>query len=57
MSSKVDHNKCIGCGDCLSVCPVAAIKLNDSEKAIISNECIDCGACVEECREQAIDVF
>ena len=36
MAVKVDKNKCTGCGACVDVCPVNAIKIEE-KKAIISN--------------------
>lgn len=51
----VDKEKCIGCGQCVDVCPVNAIKLADG-KADISDECIECGACVSTCSVGAISL-
>jgi ferredoxin len=47
--------KCIGCGQCVGVCPVEAIKLEDGI-AIISDECVECGVCVGECPSEAISI-
>ena len=56
MSIKVDSSKCTGCGICLAICPVGAIKIDETtKKAIITSDCISCGACIEECiKEHAI---
>lgn len=49
----VDQNVCIGCGACVSTCPVGAISLN--EKAEINKDiCIHCGACAGVCPVGAI---
>ena len=53
MAVTVDKSKCTGCGACIDVCPVNAIKIEDG-KAIISDECIDCGACISQCPVEAI---
>lgn len=53
MAALVDEEKCIGCGQYESVCPIGAITLEDA-KAIISDECIECGACITECPSEAI---
>ena len=53
MSINIDKNKCIGCGDCVDVCPVEALSI-ENEKAVVNDECIDCGACVNTCPEEAI---
>lgn len=44
---------CISCGSCESVCPVAAIVLEDQAK-IDEDTCIDCGACESVCPVSAI---
>ncbi len=53
----VDQNKCIGCGTCVAICPVGAIKFNDAGKAEIDTKiCIRCGACQASCPVEAIDL-
>ena len=50
---KVDKNKCIGCGACISVCP-EGFELKDG-KSIVKNtgaSCID--KAIESCPVQAI---
>ncbi|MBN2599286.1 MAG: 4Fe-4S binding protein [Candidatus Thermoplasmatota archaeon] len=55
MAVKVDKEKCTGCGACVAVCPVEAIKV--TEKAEVNEDtCIDCGACVDECPVQALSL-
>ena len=59
MPRKVDPSKCVGCGACVKVCPVTAIKLEEQEdgnkKAKINPEiCIDCAACEVECPVKVI---
>lgn len=55
MAAKIDSSKCTGCGACVEVCPVDAIKL-DNGKALVGDECVECGACVNECPNEAIEV-
>jgi len=44
---KVDNSKCIQCGGCVSVCPVAALELKNE---IVCNEkCIKCKNCINFC--------
>ncbi|MDP8257847.1 MAG: 4Fe-4S binding protein [Candidatus Aadella gelida] len=53
MAVKVNNEKCTGCGACVSVCPVDAIKIENG-KAVISEECVDCGECVTQCPVEAL---
>ena len=56
MAAIVDIEKCTGCGDCVEVCPVEVITL-ENEKAVVNGEdCIDCEACVAECPTGAISI-
>ena len=55
MAAKVNKEECIGCGQCEDVCPVGAIKLENS-KATINDDYIECGACVGECPVEAISL-
>ncbi len=53
----VDSDKCIGCGECVEVCPTEVFELED-EKAVATNadECLGCESCVEVCEQEAITV-
>ncbi len=53
----VDKNKCEGCGECVEVCPVEVLELED-EKAVVVNEeeCLGCESCIEVCEQEAITV-
>ena len=51
----VNKEKCIGCGTCVSVCPVGAISFDKDGKAVIDKtKCIHCGACEASCPVGAI---
>jgi len=54
---EVDKEKCIGCGECVDVCPVDVYEMND-EKSVPVNveECIGCESCIEVCESEAITV-
>ena len=43
--AQIDESKCIACGSCLTVCPMAAIGLEDV--AVVDQDgCVDCGVCI-----------
>lgn len=53
----VDSKKCIGCGACVSACPVNAISLDKDGKAQIDPKiCIKCGTCQAICPVNAINI-
>lgn len=53
--SLVNWDKCTGCGECVTVCPVACFKMTDGKsEPILSTNCIDCGNCKEICPSGAI---
>lgn len=46
---------CLGFGDCVSVCPVNAIKMGEKQLPEIDEEvCVGCGKCVEICPQNII---
>ena len=51
----IDTELCIGCGQCVSVCPAQAISLNSDGKAVVNTSlCRGCRACVQECPVGAV---
>ena len=44
----VDRDRCAYCGGCVSVCPVAALTLEET-RLTVGEGCIDCGNCVAAC--------
>ena len=54
MVVKVDAEECVGCENCVAVCPTEAITMVE-EKAVIDQEkCNECKACIDECPVDAI---
>ena len=55
MAVEIDENQCTGCGICIDVCPVNAIKIEE-DKAIVEDICVECTACVNQCPNEAISI-
>ena len=50
---KCDHDKCVGCKQCLKIgCP--AISIHNKKMTIDHTQCVGCGICTEMCRFGAI---
>ena len=51
---KVNKDKCLGCGACITMCPTKAIKFKDGKAEIDTDKCIKCGTCKDICPVNAI---
>lgn len=49
----VDNQRCLACGRCIQLCPVAAITLT-TIAIIDADKCTACGQCVAVCPQEAI---
>jgi iron only hydrogenase large subunit-like protein len=52
----VQHEICIGCTHCMTVCPTQAIRVRKGKAIIIAGRCVDCGECYKACPVSAIAV-
>ena len=53
----VDAEKCVGCGECVDVCPVEVYELKDEKFVPVNEEeCLGCESCIEVCEHDAITV-
>lgn len=53
---KIDAGKCVGCGKCVSVCPMKNISLQD-KTAVPGARCTMCYRCVSLCPRQAVTLL
>jgi uncharacterized protein len=47
---------CIGCGECVGICPVHAVAVRSGKAAIDKKKCIGCASCIAACPTMAMQV-
>ena len=45
----IEKDKCTGCGGCIDLCPVTAIRMADDTVKIDPGKCTYCKICVQVC--------
>lgn len=53
---KIDHQKCIACGLCKSLCPMGNISIKN-KLVVASDKCTMCYRCINRCPRQAITLL
>jgi len=58
MSIFIDRSKCVGCKNCVEVCPGNLIKICDKKAEIVRpQDCWGCTSCLKECKLDAVKFF
>ncbi|QAZ66470.1 DUF362 domain-containing protein [Solidesulfovibrio carbinolicus] len=52
----VEPKKCIGCAECVAVCPVGAAAMKGKKAVIDKAACIGCGECLTVCPKKAMSI-
>ncbi len=50
-------HKCIGCGECVAVCPTGAHSISDEGHIFDRKKCVSCGKCAENCVGEALTLY
>jgi len=54
---EVDNEKCIGCGECVDICPEDVYEMQDEKSVPVNAEnCVGCESCIEVCEQDAIAI-
>ena len=50
-----DSDKCVGCGQCVDICPVSVWEMHDGKSdPVNAEECLGCESCTGVCEHDAI---
>lgn len=52
----VDKAECVGCEECLHVCPLDSIIMKHEKAEIMHRKCDDCERCIPVCPVKAIKI-
>jgi len=54
---EVDSEKCIGCEECVDICPEDVYEMQDEKSVPVNEEnCVGCESCLEVCEQDAITI-
>jgi ferredoxin len=52
--SRIDSDKCLGCGACIDICPFKALLAMEDTVKVNESVCMGCGLCITQCPAEAI---
>ena len=56
MTTRIDKERCIGCGLCTLVCPMQTLAIEDGKAVVVGTDSLNCDHCAAVCPTGAIQV-
>jgi nitroreductase/ferredoxin len=56
VTTVIDRERCIGCGECVRVCPSQTLEMQDGKAVVTGDRSLACGHCVAVCPVEAVRV-
>lgn len=56
VTTVIDPERCIGCGECVRVCPSQTLEMKDGKATVTGSRSLGCGHCVAVCPAEAVRV-
>jgi nitroreductase/Pyruvate/2-oxoacid:ferredoxin oxidoreductase delta subunit len=56
VTTVIDRERCIGCGECVRICPSQTITLQNGKAAVTGTRSLGCGHCAAVCPVEAVRV-
>ena len=53
---RVDEETCVGCGECVDICQLDALSVDDGTVKVNEQYCLGCGSCVSKCPTESLSL-